>query len=181
MPRWFEGFAPHVHVHPIAVWRRFAMAGVVLVGAYCLGGREFVAQSLVLRGDDVLRTGDQRAALRYYDRAIGLMPSLGVAVDRVGFAASMSGDTQLLRHGIAVTSRYLASYPGDEKVRWDRAICERHLGAGELAYRDLRFLARETSGRRDLTSREYATMAYLLARREAPVEAGEFAKRALGP
>jgi tetratricopeptide (TPR) repeat protein len=177
MSRWYSGFG-HIHVSAVPRWRRFVFAAIIVVAATFAGGREFVAQSLVLRGDDVLRTGNRDGALRYYGRAMWLMPGLSLAYDRYGFAASMSGNRRVLEQGIAVATQRLDVAPGDVGVRWDRAICYQHLNDHESAYEDFRVLARETRGSESPNARQFSQIAYYMALRLAPSEAREFASDA---
>ena len=97
-----HAFAPHerLHVHPITAWRRLLIA-LVAVGASGLLFRGYVSAGLVNRGDDLLRAGESGRAVRYYARAMSFDPSWETPVDRVGFAASMSGDAPTLTKSIS--------------------------------------------------------------------------------
>ena len=156
------GLRGHLHVHPIAAWRRLLIA-LVAVAVAGFAFRGYVCAGLVNRGDDLLRAGQSGAAVRYYERAMLFDPSWETPVDRLGFAASMSGDAATLRAGIAITSRYLASYPASDSVRWDRAMCYFHLKKRRAGYEDMKILARSSAAHHDANARRYADISYNLA------------------
>lgn len=165
----------HLHVHPIAAWRRLLIV-VVAVAASGFLFRGYVAAGLVNRGDDLLRAGESGHAVRYYERAMFFDPSWETPVDRVGFAASMSGNAPTLRAGVAITSRYLAAYPESELVRWDRAMCYLHLNQRVPGYEDMKVLARLAAAHHAPNARRFADISYNLAMRLGrSTEAREFA------
>ena len=132
-------------VEPIPLWRRgliavvaIALAGVVLHG--------WIASGLVSRGDDLLRGGEQDRALGFYARAVWFDPGWEVPADRFAFAASLTGRSDLLQHGVTLTTAHLARDPRSYNVRWDRALCLLHLGRRSEALTDLESLARMRRG-----------------------------------
>lgn len=164
----------HLHVHPIAAWRRLAI-GALTVPLCALLFHGYVSAGLVNRGDDLLRAGQPERSLAFYQRAMFFDPAWDTPVDRLGFAASMSGQRGFLRFGVAIATRYLDRYPTNEKIRWDRAMCYLHLGQQRAGYADMKVLARESFVRHDDDARRYADISYNLARRlGALAEAREF-------
>ena len=154
----------HLHVHPIAVWRRLALVAVALaVSGFLFRG--YVSAGLVNRGDDLLRAGDPGRAVKFYQRAMFFDPAWEAPVDRLAFAASMSGNAGALRYGIQVASQYLERNPASEKVRWDRAMCYLHLNMRRQGYADMKYLARAAFSRHDDDARRYADISYNLAMR----------------
>ena len=152
----------HLHVHPITAWRRLAILAVtVALSAFFFRG--YVSAGLVNRGDDLLRAGEAARAVHFYQRAMFFDPTWETPVDRLAFAASMSGDARAFKYGIAVASAYLDRDPSSEKVRWDRAMCYLHLKMRKQGYTDMTHLARATFARHDDDARRYADISYNLA------------------
>jgi len=165
----------HLHVHPIAAWRRLLIA-LLAVAVSAFAFRGYVSAGLVNRGDDLLRAGESGHAVRYYERAMFFDPQWETPVDRLGFAASMSGNADALRAGVAITSRYLAINPDSELVRWDRAMCYLHLNRRLEGYEDMKLLAHLSARQHDQNARKYADISYNLAvRLGRPAEARDFA------
>lgn len=153
----------HVHVHPIAIWRRLVIV-VVMVAVSGFLFRGFVSAGLVNRGDDLLRAGEAARSVAFYQRAMFFDPSWETPVDRLAFAASISGNVHAFKFGIAVATAYLA-HNQSEKVLWDRAMCYVHLNQRAQAYADMKRLARVTFPRHDDDARRYADISYNLAMR----------------
>jgi len=153
----------HVHVHPIAVWRRLVIVAVMVAVSGFLF-RDFVSAGLVNRGDDLLRAGEAARSVQFYQRAMFFDPAWETPVDRLAFAASISGNAHAFKYGITVATAYLA-HNQSEKVLWDRAMCYLHLNMRPQAYADMKRLARLTFPRHDDDARRYADISYNLAMR----------------
>jgi hypothetical protein len=67
---------------------------VVLMGIIVAGIllRPQIAFAVIGRGDDALRAGDLRAAVRYYNRALSFDPDSEVAIDRLAIAGILGHD-----------------------------------------------------------------------------------------
>jgi hypothetical protein len=66
-----------------------ALIGIVVAGILL---RPQIALAVIGRGDDALRAGDLRAAVRYYNRALSFDPDSEVAIDRLAIAGILSHD-----------------------------------------------------------------------------------------
>jgi hypothetical protein len=166
----------HLHVHPITAWRRLGIIVVTLsLSAFLFRG--YVSAGLVNRGDDLLRAGEAERSVHFYQRAMFFDPTWETPVDRLAFAASMSGNARAFKYGIAVATAYLDRNPSSEKVRWDRAMCYLHLKMRKQGYADMTYLARASFPRHDADARRYADISYNLAiQLGKPNEARNFAE-----
>lgn len=121
--------------------RRFALALTGAAAAAVLF-RADVAAALVTRGDDVLRTGDARAAVCYYQRAAAIDRSSTVAADRLAFTLLMRrahGDAQA---AFAAADAALRVQPDDPALLADRAFAGLRLSRWRSAERDFAAAAR---------------------------------------
>jgi tetratricopeptide (TPR) repeat protein len=127
--------------------RRIACAAAALaLAALCF--RAQLADALVTRGDDALRTGDVATALRAYGRAATLDPRSVVASDRLAFFLAVRHDRPDAERSIAVATAALrarASAPlfadrafAEMELRRWRAASDDFGRAGALA-RDARY------------------------------------------
>lgn len=144
MRSWFES-----RVHALGMARRFVLAisGVVSIGVIF---HSWIAIGLVSRGDDLIRSNLPQRAIVYFRRAAQFDPTWQVPVERFGFAVTLLGEATWYRTEIGVTSRYLARYPEDASIRWDRAVAYLHLSKRDAAYRDIALIVREQPQNREM-------------------------------
>ena len=122
---------------------RFALAGISLALAFLLF-RGFLAEALVLRGDEFLRVGEPREAQSYYRRAMSLDGSSS-AIDRFAFVGFQLRTPSSLAESIDAASRLLARHPERWTVRLDRPLALYASGALVPAAREFERLGRERS------------------------------------
>jgi tetratricopeptide (TPR) repeat protein len=115
--------------------RRAFLASIALVAAFVLfHGR--LAEAVVTRADDVMRTGDVEGAIRLYERATQLDPSSIVAADRLAFHLALRHDRDGARRAVAVATRTLEAGGPDPSLFADRAFAELYLRRWRAAESD---------------------------------------------
>ena len=120
---------------PIPPARR---AAVAIAGVICaaLLFRTNVADALVTRGDDLLRSGDANGAVRSYARAAWLDGRSATAADRLAFALLMRRAAGDALAALSAADRALRAAPGDPALLADRAFGAARLGRWRAAERD---------------------------------------------
>ena len=121
--------------------RRVVVAAFAVACAAALF-RPNLASALVTRGDDVLRTGNVDAAVRYYGRAALLDASSAVAADRLAFFLLVRRHTGDAARAQAIADAALRFLPADPVLLADRAFAARRLGRRAAAERDFAAAAR---------------------------------------
>ena len=121
---------------PFSRGRRFAVAGAAFAIALLLF-RTQVAESLVVRGDDLFYRGQSIAALEHYERALFLDPALPSGADRVFFVSIQERSPEVRAQAAAAVARALRRHPEDPALLADRALYEvmrRHYADAERDY-----------------------------------------------
>jgi hypothetical protein len=80
-----------------------------------------IAEALCVRGDEFLRSGDPRAAQRYFRFALYADPNCATAAERFVFASLEVHTQDALGAGVRVADAYLRRHE-DQAVRADRAL-----------------------------------------------------------
>lgn len=165
--------------------RRFAVASFAVACA-ALIFRTNLASALVTRGDDVLRTGDVDAAVRYYDRAARIDGHSTVAADRLAFFLLVRRRPGDAARAQTIADTALRFAPVDPALLADRGFAARRLGRRGAAERD--FAQAALAGRepryahlaaRIAVERGDRTAARLLLRRALEIDARYAPARAL--
>ncbi len=115
--------------------RRVACA-VVSIAVAAVLFRAPMAEALVTRGDDALRSGDVRSAMRAYERANRIDPHATIAADRLAFFLAMRHDRASALRAIAISSDALAANGSDAALIADRGFAEMQLHAWAAAEHD---------------------------------------------
>jgi tetratricopeptide (TPR) repeat protein len=115
--------------------RRLCLAASGLAAAFVLFHAQ-LAEAIVTRGDDALRSGDVPAAIRFYDRAARLDPASVLAADRLAFELALRHDRGGAIAAIAVATRALTRNASDSSLLVDRAFAEVQLRHWRDAERD---------------------------------------------
>ena len=115
--------------------RRLVVAASGLAAAFVLFHGQ-LATALVTRGDDALRGGDVKTAIRFYERATRLDPASLVAADRLAFELALRHDRSGATQAIAVATRTLTRNASDPNLFADRAFAEVQLRRWRDAERD---------------------------------------------
>jgi tetratricopeptide (TPR) repeat protein len=89
--------------------------------------RPQLGDALIIRGDDYLYRGDSAQALERYRRALAIAPFSQAAVDRYIFVSIQRQTPGALSSAVEIATRYLSTFPDDETIRADRALCYLHL------------------------------------------------------
>jgi tetratricopeptide (TPR) repeat protein len=121
--------------------RRLAVSAIALAAALALFHRQ-LAEAVVTRGDDALRSGDVAGATRLYDRALQLDPGSTIAADRLAFNLSMHHDRTHALQAIDVITRVLHRGVNDPALLADRAFAEMQLRAWRDAEHDFALAGR---------------------------------------
>ncbi len=106
----------------------------ILFAALLLRGQ--LSSALVTRGDALAYWGAHNDARVMYARALAFDETNRIAADRYAFAAAISNNSDAIRGGIEVASRYLTRFPDDGVVLMDRALCYQHQGKLAAAIAD---------------------------------------------
>jgi tetratricopeptide (TPR) repeat protein len=143
---------------PISRTRRFGLAAAsVLVASVVF--RSQLSDALIVRGDDQLRFGDRRDAIRYYDRALRIAPRSAVAADRLAFVMALQHDRFSLEEALRIATQGLEHAPTSLALRADRAFAEMRLGRTHAAALDFAVAGEQGHDAR------YASFAARLARK----------------
>jgi len=121
---------------PFSRTRRFAIAAAAFAVALPLF-RTQVAESLVIRGDDLFYRGRRADALEHYRRALFLDPGLASGADRIFFVSIQDRSPERRAQAAAVVARALQHHPDDATLLADRALYEvtqRHYAEAERDY-----------------------------------------------
>lgn len=119
----------------IALSRRLFIALVSLLIA-TLAFHGAVASALVTRGDDALRSGDEKSAFMYYRRAMIFEPTVTTAADRLAFHLALHHSRVDAKRAIVIANGGLHRNPQDGSLLADRALAEERLKAWSTAERD---------------------------------------------
>jgi tetratricopeptide (TPR) repeat protein len=115
--------------------RRLAVSSIALAAAFALFHAQ-LAEAVVTRGDDALRSGDIAGATRLYARALHLDPASAIAADRLAFNLSMHHDRAHALEAIDVITQVLRRGAKDPALFADRAFAEMQLRSWRDAERD---------------------------------------------
>lgn len=95
-----------------------------------------LADTLIVRGDDLLIQNAYSSAAQHYHRALWFNGTSAVAVDRLLFVALQQRTPEALRSAVALASQYLRNRPEESAVLSDRALCYLKLHNYAAAYVD---------------------------------------------
>jgi tetratricopeptide (TPR) repeat protein len=113
--------------------------------------RPQLAQSLVIRGDDLAYRGNLSRSMAMYRRAIWFDAKNDTAVDRIAFGALMTHRRADIESGIDTTSEYLAQHPNDAVILMDRGLLLQVIRRYAGAERDFTAVGRRIHDARALT------------------------------
>ncbi|MGH7716959.1 MAG: hypothetical protein ACREML_13300 [Vulcanimicrobiaceae bacterium] len=100
--------------------RKMVLAAVSCLLAIVLL-RPLIAETLCIRGDEFLRSGDPSAAQHYYRLALYDDPNCRTAAERFAFASLEIHTSQALVAGVEVADAYLRRHD-DQAIRADLAL-----------------------------------------------------------
>jgi hypothetical protein len=143
----------------ISPMRRVILAATACVLAVAVL-HPLIAEALCVRGDEFLRSGDPRAAQRYFRFALFTDPNCATAAERFVFASLEIHTTATLKRGVTVADAYLRGH-ADQAVRTDRALALWGMKDFARAALELRAIGESTHDER------YTRLAHIAARRAA--------------